>query len=441
MAESLLLTGIRQLVTMTGPVPRRGASLRDPGVVRNGAVLVRDGRIEAAGPRPRIERMEAARKAKKIDLGGRVMLPGLGDSHTHLVFAGNRVEEYELRLGGATYEEIARAGGGIRSSVRKLRAARAATLEREALGRLRQFAAHGTTTVEAKSGYGLDLESELKILRVQRALGRKQAVSIVSTFLGAHVVPPEFGRRRAAYVDLVERKMIPAVARENLAEFCDVFCDRGAFSVEESREILTLGRACGLEPRLHADQLERTGAARLAVELAAVSADHLDRVTRRDVELLANSHVVCTLLPGASLHLGVGYAPGRELVDAGAIVALATDFNPGTSPTLSLPMAMSLACDGMGLRPAEAIAAATVNAAYSLRRHDRIGTIEAGKQADLAVFDVADYREIPYYFGVHLNWLTIARGEVLFARDGAPGEPKTGNRQPLPANPRENASS
>ncbi len=441
MAETLLLTGIRQLVTMSGPVPRRGASLADPGVVRDGAVLVRDGLIEAAGPRPRIERMAASRKAKRIDLGGRVMLPGLVDSHTHLVFAASRVEEYELRLAGATYEEIARAGGGIRSSVRKVREARAATLERAALGRLRQFAAHGTTTVEAKSGYGLDLESELKILRVQRALGRKQPLGIVSTFLGAHVVPPEFGRRRAAYVDLVERKMIPAVARENLAEFCDVFCDRGAFSVDEAREILTLGRACGMEPRLHADQLERTGAARLAVELAAASADHLDQVTRRDVELLAKSHVVCTLLPGASLHLGVGYAPGRELVDAGAIVALATDFNPGTSPTLSLPMAMSLACDGMRLRPAEAIAAATVNAAYSLRRHERIGTIEAGKQADLAVFDVADYREIPYYFGVHLNWLTMARGEIVYAREGRAVDRKAEKRERLPANPGEGASS
>ncbi|MDE3138010.1 MAG: amidohydrolase family protein, partial [Acidobacteriota bacterium] len=218
-------------------------------------------------------------------------------------------------------------------------------------------------------------------------------------------------------------------------------CDRGAFTVEETREILTLGRACGLEPRLHADQLERTGAARLAVELAAASADHLDQITRHDVELLANSHVVCTLLPGASLHLGVGYAPGRELVDAGAIVALATDFNPGTSPTLSLPMAMSLACDGMRLRPAEAIAAATVNAAYSLRRHERTGTIEAGKQADLAVFDVADYREIPYYFGVHLNWMTIARGEIVYEHDDRGSEAKGEKRVPLPAKRKESASS
>ncbi len=417
MAETLLLTNIGQLLTMRGPVPRRGRSLADAGLVKDAAVLVQNGRIAAAGTRRNVERLQRARRARKIDLGGRVLLPGLVDSHTHLVFAASRVAEYEMRIAGASYEEIARSGGGIRASVRKLRAMPAAALERQALGRLGQFAAHGTTTVEAKSGYGLDLASELKILRVQRSLARKQPLEIVSTFLGAHVVPPEYARRRRAYVEIVARQMIPMVARYGLAEFCDVFCDRGAFSVEEARQILTAGRACGLEPRLHAEQLARTGAARLAVELCVASADHLDRVTPGDIKLLAKSSVVCTLLPGASLHLGVPFAPGRALVDAGAIVALATDFNPGTSPTLSLPMAMSLACDGMRLRPAEAIAAATVNAAYSLRRHDRIGTIEVGKQADLSAFDVADYREIPYYFGVHLAWLTIKRGQILYARD------------------------
>jgi imidazolonepropionase len=413
MANALLLTGIGQLLTLRGPVPRRGESLGELGVVPGGAVLMAGGRIVAAGTRRQVERLSAARRARKIDVGGRVVLPGLVDSHTHLVFAASRVEEYELRIAGAGDEESARAGGGIAASVRRLRAASAAALERAALARLRQFAAHGTTTVEAKSGYGLDLPSELKILRVHRSLARNQPLDIVSTFLGAHVVPPEFRRRPDAYVDLVAQRMIPAVASEGLAQFCDVFCDRGAFTVEQARAVLTAGRACGLEPRIHAEQLARTGGARLAVRLHAASADHLDHLTRGDIARLASSGVVCTLLPGASFHLNVGFAPGRALIDAGAIVALATDFNPGTSPTLSLPMVMSLACAGMRLRPAEAIAAATVNAAYSLRRDERIGTIEPGKQADLAVFDVADYREIPYYFGVHLCWMTIKRGEVM----------------------------
>jgi imidazolonepropionase len=420
MANALLLTGIGQLLTLRGPVPRRGESLGELGVVPGGAVLMADGRIVAAGPRRQVERLPAARRARKIDVGGRVVLPGLVDSHTHLVFAASRVEEYELRISGAGYEEIAREGGGIAASVRRLRTASAAALESAALARLQQFAAHGTTTVEAKSGYGLDLAGELKILRVHRSLARKQPLDLVSTFLGAHVVPPEFRRRPDAYVNLVARRMIPAVAREGLAQFCDVFCDRGAFTVEQARAVLTAGRACGLEPRIHAEQLARTGGARLAVELRAASADHLDHLTRGDIARLANSSVVCTLLPGASLHLNVGFAPGRALIDAGAIVALATDFNPGTSPTLSLPMAMSLACAGMRLRPAEAIAAATVNAAYSLRRDERIGTIEPGKQADLAVFDVADYREIPYYFGVHLCWMTIKRGEMIYPLEPRP---------------------
>jgi imidazolonepropionase len=417
MAGTLLITGIRQLLTLQGPVPRRGRALLDPGVIDDGAVLIREGEIAAAGTRRHVERLPGARRARKLDAGGRVILPGLVDSHTHLVFPASRVAEYEERLGGATYERIARAGGGILSSVGRLRAMPAAKLARIARARLTQFAAHGTTTVEAKSGYGLDLQNELKILRVQRRLDREQPVDLVSTFLAGHAVPPEYRRRPQAYVDLVSGQMVPAVARAGLAEFCDVFCDRGAFTVEQARTILAAGRRCGFEPRLHAEQLARTGAARLAVEIGAASADHLEHVSNGDVRLLGNSSVVCTLLPGASFHLGVPYAPARALIEAGAIVALATDFNPGTSPTLSLPMALSLACTGMRLRPAEAIAAATVNAAYSLRRHDRIGTIEAGKQADLAVFDVADYREIPYYFGMHLCWLVIKRGEVVFAKD------------------------
>jgi len=414
----MLITGCSQLVTLRGPVPRRGRALADPGIIRDGAVLVRNGRIVATGPRRRVEGLAEARRAKKLDLGGRVVLPGLVDSHTHLVFPSSRADDYEKHIAGKTYEQIARTGGGILATVRKLRAAKPEALKQTALAALRAFAAHGTTTIEAKSGYGLDASSELKTLRLLHELHQEQPLDILSTFLGAHVVPPEYRGRADAYVGLLARQLIPDVALAGLAEFCDVFCDRGAFSVPQARRILTAGRACGLVPRLHAEQLTRTGAARLAVELNAASADHLEKINRSDIRALAASGVVATLLPGCSFHLGLSrYAPARELIAAGAVVALATDFNPGTSPTLNMQMVLSLACTQMRMTPAEALAAATINPAYSLRRHDRVGSIEVGKYADLAVFDLADYREIPYYFGVNHCWLTLKRGEIIFSRE------------------------
>ncbi|MFY9585308.1 MAG: imidazolonepropionase, partial [Candidatus Acidiferrales bacterium] len=364
-----------------------------------------------------VERLAEARRAKKLDLGGRVVLPGFVDSHTHLVFPASRADDYEKHIAGKTYEQIARTGGGILSTVRKLRAAKPEALKQTALAALRTFAAHGTTTIEAKSGYGLDASSELKTLRLLHELHQEQPLDILSTFLGAHVVPPEYRGRADAYVGLLARQLIPDVALAGLAEFCDVFCDRAAFSIAQARRILTAGRACGLVPRLHAEQLAHTGATRLAVELNAASADHLEKINRSDIRALAASSVVATLLPGCSFHLGLSrYAPARELLAAGAIVALATDFNPGTSPTLNMQMVLSLACTQMRMTPAEALAAATINPAYSLRRHDRIGSIEVGKYADLAAFDLADYREIPYYFGVNHCWMTLKRGEIIFSR-------------------------
>lgn len=422
-SDSWLVTNCAQVLTLRGPVPRRGARLAEPGIVKDGAILVLDGRIAAVGPRRRIERLPETRRAPKIDVRGGVVLPGFVDSHTHLIHAASRAREYEQRISGATYEEIARAGGGIVSSVRKLRQAPAEDLKSRALAHLAQFGAHGTTTLEAKSGYGLDWPSERKILIALRELGREQPLEIVRTFLGAHVVPPEFRGRGPQgadeYVDLICRNWIPRAAAENLAEFCDVFSDRGAFTVAQSRRILKAARACGLHLRLHAEQLARSGAARLAIEMHASSADHLEKVSTADIRALARSEVVCTMLPGCCFHLGLAhYGPARRLIDAGAIVALATDFNPGTSPTLSMPMILSLACTQMLMTPAEAIAASTINAAYSLRRHDRIGSLGVGKFADLAVFDVADYREIPYYFGVNHCRLTIKRGRIVFSRLG-----------------------
>ncbi|MGB8524955.1 MAG: imidazolonepropionase [Candidatus Acidiferrales bacterium] len=413
-----LITGCSQLLTLRGPVPRRGRALAELEIIRDGAVLTHDDRIVAIGTRRRIERLPKARRAEKLDLGGRVVLPGFVDSHTHLIFPASRAAEYEQRNSGATYEEIARSGGGIRSSVKGLRRASTSTLKTRALKNLREFAAHGTTTIEAKSGYGLEWKSELKILEILYNLNQEHPLDIRATFLGAHVVPPEFRRRPNAYVDILVRRWIPTVATAGLAEFCDVYCDRGAFTVAQARRILMAGRACGLVPRIHAEQLAHTGAARLAIELQAASADHLEKIDRNDIRALGLSNVVCTMLPGCCFHLGLKeYAPARKLIEAGAVVGIATDFNPGTSPTLSMPMILALACTQMRMTPAEAITAATINPAYSLRLHDRVGSLEVGKYADLAAFDVADYREIPYYFGVNLCSFTMKRGAVLHQKN------------------------
>jgi len=423
LANPLLITGASQLLTLRGRGPRRGDSLSNIGLVKDGALLVCDGLIAGAGTRAEVEALPEARAAERIDLGGRVALPGFVDSHTHLIHAASRAEEYELKIAGASYEEIARKGGGILNSVKKLRAATSEALKKRALAALKQFAAHGTTTLEAKSGYGLDVASELKILRLQKELAAEQPLEIVSTFLGAHVVPEEYkgkGGGAERYIKLIEENLLPEIGEKRLAEFCDVFCDRGAFSVEQSKRVLQAGRQWGLAPRLHAEQLSRTGAARLAILMRAASCDHLEKVNKSDIQALGKSETVATLLPGCDFHLGLKqYAPARALIEAGAIVSLATDYNPGTSPTLSMPMILSLACTQLRMTPAEAIAAATINAAYSLRREKTIGSLEVGKQADLAVFAVADYREIPYYFGVSRCWMTVKRGRVIHAPEQA----------------------
>src|SRR6266436_829423 len=423
LADSLLITGASQLLTLRGSGARRGDSLSNLGLIKDGALLVRDGLIAAVGTRAEVERLPGARTAERIELGGRVALPGFVDSHTHLVHAASRAEEYELKIAGASYEEIARKGGGILSSVKKLRAATSEALKKRALAALKQFAAHGTTTVEAKSGYGLDVASELKILRLHKELAAEQPLEIVSTFLGAHVVPEEYrGKAGGAerYIKLIEENLLPEIGEKRLAEFCDVFCDRGAFSVEQSKRVLQAGRQWGLAPRLHAEQLSRTGAARLAILMRAASCDHLEQVNKSDVQALGKSETVATLLPGCDFHLGLKkYAPARALIEAKAIVALATDYNPGTSPTVSMPMILSLACTQLRMTPAEAITAATINAAYSLKREKRIGSLETGKQANIAVFDVDDYREIPYYFGVNKCWMTLKRGRVIHAAEQA----------------------
>lgn len=389
-------------------------------------MLVRNGTIAAVGTRAQVEAFPECKDAEKIDVRGRVVLPGFVDSHTHLIHAASRAEEYEMKIAGASYEQIARKGGGILNSVKKLRAATNEALKRRARAALQQFASYGTTTIEAKSGYGLDAANELRILELHRELAAAQPVEIVSTFLGAHVVPAEFRNKANGaeqYVSLVTEKLMPEVASKKLAEFCDVFCDRGAFTRAQAQKILVAGKELGLIPKIHSEQLSRSGGTQLAVKLAAASCDHLEKVNKADIQALAKSKTAATLLPGCDFHLGLKeYAPARALIDAGAIVALATDYNPGTSPTVSMPMILSLACTQLRTTPAEAIAAATINAACALRREHSVGSLEVGKQADLAIFDVEDYREIPYYFGVNKCWMTVKRGQIIFPRsDGGTG--------------------
>lgn len=421
LTPSLLITGASQVLTLRGGGPRRGVSLSKLGITRDGALLVREGLIVMVGSRKQLERHRETRGAEKFDVGGRVILPGFVDSHTHLIHAASRAEEYELKIQGATYEDIARKGGGILNSAKKLRAATEEALKKRARSALEEFASYGTTTVEAKSGYGLDVASELKILQLQQELNREQPLEVVSTFLGAHTVPAEFrGQPKGVerYIDLLLKQMLPEVVNEGLAEFCDVFCERGAFSRAQARKILSEAKQLGLGPRVHAEQLSRTGATQLAVELAAASCDHLEQVNAADIRALARSRTVATLLPGCDFHLGTNeYAPARKLIDSGAIVALATDYNPGTSPTVSMPMVLSLACTQLHMTPAESITAATINGAYALRRERQVGSLEAGKRADLAVFEVEDYREIPYHFGMNRCWMTVKNGEIVYMRD------------------------
>jgi imidazolonepropionase len=403
LAPQLAVVGCRQLVTLRGPDrPRVGGELRDLGIIGDGALLVRDGRIQAAGKYTELKNQIGA-GAEIVDAGGRVVLPGFVDAHTHLVFAGNRAAEFEKRIEGVTYRQIADAGGGIRSTVRLTRDANEDELLAAARRHARWFLENGTTTVEAKSGYGLETEAECKILRVMRRLRAEGPLEIVPTFLGAHEIPDEYRDRPGLYMDLLADEMLPRVAAEQLAESCDVFCEPGIFAVPAARRILQAARARGFKLRIHADQFTCSGGARLAAELGAATADHLEQTDEASMDAMAAAGVQPVLLPGSVYALGLNrYPNARAMIAKGLAVVLATDFNPGSSPTASMPMILSLACTQMRMTPAEAFTAATVNAAWSLGRAHEIATLDLGKRADFVLYDCADYREIPYHFGVSL---------------------------------------
>jgi imidazolonepropionase len=395
--KALAVLHASQLVTLAGPKrPRVGTELSELGIIRDGGLLIRGGRIEVVGPSGEVEKK--AGDAEVIDAHGKVVLPGFVDAHTHLVFAGNRLDDFERRARGDTYEQIAKAGGGIWSTVEKTREASEADLLAQTQLHADWFLRCGTTTVESKSGYGLTLEDELKILRVMRRLNQETPLEIVPTFLGAHAVPRKM--HADEYVDLVVNEMLPLVTSESLAEFCDVFCERGYFDIEQSRQILNSAKRLGLRLRIHADQLSNSGAAKLAVELKAATADHLEKTDQQGIAALRSEGVQPVLLPGSVYALGsTCYPRGREMIEAGLAVVIATDFNPGSSPTASMPMILSLACTQMKMLPAEAISASTINPAYSLGRGDQIGSLESGKVANFSIFDCDDYRELAYWFG------------------------------------------
>jgi imidazolonepropionase len=411
----LAVIGCSQLVTLQGPArPRIRDELRDLAIIENGALLIEGDRIRHVGPREVIEPLIGA-DCEVIDAGGRIVLPGFIDAHTHPVFAGTRSDEFEQRSGGATYQEIAEAVGGIRSTVRKTRAASEDDLLASAVRYSNWFLRNGTTTVEAKSGYGLTLDHELKLLRVIRRLGENTPLRYVPTFLGAHEIPDEYRGRASEYLDLVIDEMLPGVG--GLAKYCDVFCEPGIFGVDESRRVLTAARALGLGLRLHADQLSKSGGAELAAELGAATADHLEHTGPEGIAALARAGVQPVLLPGSVYALGSRrYPDARAMIGAGLAVVLATDFNPGSSPTPSLPMILSLACTQMKITPAEATAAITINAAYSLGRGRELGSLEPGKLADFVIHDRADYREIPYFFGVEPAHAVYISGRMALKR-------------------------
>ncbi len=418
-AAAILLANIGQLVTLhaVSPGPRRRSALHELGVVKDAAVLCVGGKIVSVGTTKGALRDSWVKKHRKniteIDCGGKVVLPGFVDSHTHPVFVGPRLVDFEKRIEGASYEAIAAAGGGIRSSLEALRKAAKSALAGKTLAALQAMAAHGTTTVEAKSGYGLTVDSELKSLEAIRDAASRWAGTVSPTLLGAHVVPKEFQGCSQKYVEIVCKEMIPAAARRKLAQFVDVFCDQGAFTAAEAAQIFAAAEEYGLSVRAHMGQLSETSLSPF-LRFKPASFDHMDHVNDADLASLADSDTVATLVPGANYFLGLkDYPNARRLIDSGVAVALASDYNPGTSPTLSMPMVLSLACTHMKMSPAEAIAASTINGAWALRLADRKGSIEPGKDADFAVFGVDDYREIPYWFGANRCTMTIANGVVI----------------------------
>jgi imidazolonepropionase len=410
----LIIKNVEELLTLS-PSSKEESGL---GIIRKGAITVKEGKIFWIGKTEELpKRFGLGKDGQEIDATGKVVMPGLIDSHTHLIFAGSREKEFEQRIQGLSYLEIAERGGGILSTVEATQKASFDELLSLGKKRLDRMLSKGVTTIEAKSGYGLSLQDEMKILKVMKALQEVHPIEIVSTFLGAHTIPREFRDARTRYIDLLTKEMIPRVAQERLAEFCDVFCEEKAFTLEESKKILETGKGYGLKPKIHADQLSPGGGAELAVEVNAFSADHLEHISQTGIERMAEKGVTAVLLPGASFFLSMKkFPPAREMIQKGVYVSLATDLNPGSSMTESLPLMMTMGCTMYKMVPKEVIQGTTIHAARSMGRENEIGSLEVGKQADILLLAIPNYRYLPYHFGVDHVEVVIKKGRIVYQK-------------------------
>ncbi|KAF1683388.1 imidazolonepropionase [Veillonella sp. R32] len=411
MAEQLLIKNAAQIVTPLGHTSLKGAAMKEVQIYENTSVLIEDGRIKAIGNDPSWEANVPA--DKQIDATGKTVLPGFVDSHTHFVFGGYRADEFLWRMEGMTYMEIMERGGGINNTMQATRNASAEELIDHSLDILNKMLAFGITTVEGKSGYGMDHDTELRQLEVMKELEKRQPVEIVRTFLGAHSIPPEFKGRNQDFLQFLVDEVMPEVKQKDLAQFCDIFCEKGVFSIEESRKFLQQAKDMGFDLKIHADEIVTLGGAELGAELGCHSADHLLHASEEGIKALANSDTVATLLPTTAFCLKEPFAPARKMIDAGCAVALATDFNPGSGFTNSVPLMIALGVIYMGMTAEEAITALTLNGAAAVGRADQIGSIEEGKQADIVILQYPSYKFLPYHTGVNIVETVIKKGKVV----------------------------
>ncbi|WP_404331957.1 imidazolonepropionase [Mesobacillus maritimus] len=405
MTKPIWIKNIHQLTTLASKEegPRSKAAMSALGIIEDGSLWIEDGVIQSVGSTEEVERLYATRihEADIVDATGHLVTPGLVDPHTHIAFGGSREREFEMRLEGVSYMDIMNAGGGIHATTRMTREAKEEEIISQTTKRLDSFLHHGVTTVEGKSGYGMNLETELKQLRVMKQLQQSHPVDLVPTFMGAHAVPPEFKGREDEFIDHLIDEMLPVVADEKLAEFNDVFCEKDVFTPEQSKRILEAGKKYGLIPKIHADEIVAYGGAELAAKVGAISAEHLLKASDEGIKAMAKAGTIACLLPATALYLREDAANGRKMIDEGVAVAISTDCNPGSSPTTSMPLVMNLACISMRMTPAEALTAATYNAACAINRQDKIGSLEVGKQADVVLWNVKNYQELQYLFGVN----------------------------------------